>query len=202
MRAGGEHLADPDHGGVGPPGTGTGVHVVVFVARTAGQEVQPAVAPRQRQDETARDHRVRDGRRRACLGVGRRHAVRDAARQEGTVAAPLSHLQQGLQGQVLGERAHTHAHRRKAVHVQRLRQEFQAKGPSGQTPAHAHHARQTAAAARHRPEERRWRRRWRWRRWQEVHVEIASGLIRVRGTITDTTVTRPYTTITSLYYLR
>jgi len=93
---------------------------------------------------------VRVGGRRLGRGqyVGRRPAAgRRAARQEGTVAAPLSHMQQRVQGQVLGERAHTHAHRRKAVHVHRVRQEFQAKSSPGQAPAHAHHARQTGAVA-------------------------------------------------------
>lgn len=112
---GGKYLTQhPDDGSAGPPGTGTGDHVVVVVvaAGAAGQEVQPEVAPRQRQDET--DGRDGDGGGGGQL-VGRRGgrrpaAVQPAAGQEGTVPAPLSHLQQGLQGQVLGERAHTHPH--------------------------------------------------------------------------------------------
>lgn len=182
VHTGGEHLPDPDHGRVGPPGTGTGVHVfVVVAARPAGQEVQPAAPSRQRQDETAgRGGVVRGGerrRRRGTVSSGRRHAAvrrQPARRQEGEVAAPLSHLQQRLQGQILGERAHTHAHRREAVHVQRVRQELPAKGPSGQAPAHAHHARQTGAVAVVLvlvlvPDQRRRRRR------PQVHVQIAPG---------------------------
>lgn len=123
MVAGGEHLADPDHGGVGPPGIGptAGVHVgdgsddcydvaVAVDGPAAGQEVQPATAPRQRQNETPSGRRRRrfggvrivvpvggcggGGCGGGNLGVGRRSVGRRAARQEGTVATPLSHMQQ------------------------------------------------------------------------------------------------------------
>lgn len=47
---------------------------------------------------------------------------------------------QGLQGQVLGERAHTHPHGRETICVLAVRQKFPPEGASGQALPDAHDA--------------------------------------------------------------
>ena len=127
-------------------------HVVVGALRRGRprhQTAQEAQLEEEEDDGTGRrsDGRRRRRRRRVVAAAGRRRgggaARRRAGRRVGRVAdvekgasaALLQHLQQGLQGQVLGQRPHQDAHGREALLVSHVRQKLPPKGPPGQTPA-------------------------------------------------------------------